>query len=56
MKDITVPVKTTTVGRKPIEDKKLQVTMYIRSSVIEANGGMEPMKDKIRLFLGTNEK
>lgn len=28
-------------GRKPVEDKKLQVNLYIRKSIVEKLGGME---------------
>lgn len=31
-------------GRKPIDDKKVAVTVYIRESRIDALGGMEAVK------------
>jgi len=34
-------------GRKPIEDKKRPVTIYIPESVIEANGGIVEFRSKV---------
>ena len=31
-------------GRKPVADKKIVVTIYIRQSLIESLGGMESVK------------
>lgn len=31
-------------GRKPVEDKKVAVTFYVRQSVIDAAGGMSAAK------------
>ena len=35
-------------GRKPVEDKKIQVTIYVRASKINAHGGLEMFKDRIK--------
>lgn len=32
-------------GRKPIEDKKVQVDLYIRQSDIDKRGGIEKIKE-----------
>jgi len=34
-------------GRKPIQDKKKAVAIYLRSSEIEVLGGMEELRNKI---------
>ena len=34
-------------GRKPIADKKMQVWLFIRQSVIEKHGGKDALKLKI---------
>lgn len=34
-------------GRKPIADKKQNVTVFIPASVIKKNGGIEKLKTKI---------
>lgn len=39
--------KKSNKGRKPIEDKKIGVTIYIQGSVIEKNGGIESVKNQI---------
>lgn len=31
-------------GRKPVEDKKVAVTFYVRQSVVERIGGMQEAK------------
>ena len=37
-------VKKSKAGRKPISDKKVQVSLYIRQSDIQKCGGIEKMK------------
>jgi hypothetical protein len=34
-------------GRKKVEDKKLQVTVYIKKSTIQKKGGLDNLKTKI---------
>jgi len=38
-------------GRKPVQDKKTQISIYIRSSKIDLNGGPEKIKEKIYKLL-----
>jgi len=44
-------MKKSNAGRKPISDKKFQVNLYIRESVINRMGGLELMKEKIYKFV-----
>jgi hypothetical protein len=37
-------MKIETRGRKPIDDKKKTLTVYIRESIINGNGGLERCK------------
>lgn len=41
-------------GRKPIEDKKIPITIYLRKSVIETNGGTEEVKEKLTAIFPAN--
>ena len=41
--------KKTQRGRKPIEDKKKCIRLYILSSVVEANGGEENLKGYLEI-------
>lgn len=41
-------------GRKPIQDKKKAVAIYLRSSEIEVLGGMEELRNKIYQSLNKN--
>lgn len=43
-------------GRKPIPDKKQSVLLLIRTSVIEAYGGMDDLKDFLYQALGIIEE
>lgn len=43
--------KKSNKGRKPIEDKKIGVTVYIQGSVIEKNGGIETVKGLILNYI-----
>ena len=38
-------------GRKPINDKKLQICLYIKSSKIDKYGGMDKVKSKLYDYL-----
>ena len=44
--------KKSNAGRKPIEDKKVTVCLYVRESVIKNKGGMETAKKMCYDFLG----
>lgn len=38
-------------GRKPVFDKKVQVSFYIKQSKIESVGGIEKFKDKVLNYI-----
>jgi hypothetical protein len=38
-------------GRKPVEDPKEGLTVYIQKSIIEANGGRDECRDAVIEFL-----
>lgn len=38
-------------GRKPVADKREQVSIYIRKSIIISNGGKDEIKRKLLEFL-----
>jgi hypothetical protein len=38
-------------GRKPVTDKKVQVSFYIEGSKIEKLGGLDPFKEKIIAYV-----
>ncbi len=40
-------------GRKPIADKKVNIRLYPRQSVIDKNGGEEEFKRKLEEFIET---
>lgn len=40
-------------GRKPIDDKKVLLRLYIRKSIVTANGGEAAAQDKCTEFLNT---
>jgi hypothetical protein len=44
-------VKKSNRGRKPISDKKVQVSLYIRQSKIDKFGGIEELKDVLYDFV-----
>lgn len=44
-------VKKSNRGRKPISDKKVQVSLYIRQSRIEKFGGIDELKDALYEFV-----
>ena len=39
------------MGRKPVDDKKQEVKIWIKGSVIEKNGGMIKTKEKATKYL-----
>jgi hypothetical protein len=43
--------KRKTSGRKPVTDKKVQVSFYIEQSKIEKLGGLETFKEKIIAYV-----
>lgn len=51
MKKSTHGGKRKRSGRKPAPDPKQQVTFYVETSIIKANGGMEKAKSKCYEFL-----
>jgi hypothetical protein len=44
-------VRKSNAGRKPVSDKKIQVSLYIRQSKIEKFGGNEKLKDALYEFV-----
>ena len=44
-------VKKSNAGRKPVSDKKVQVSLYILSSQIEKFGGLEKFKEALHDFV-----
>jgi hypothetical protein len=47
----TKTMKAETRGRKPIKDKKKQVTIYVQESTIKKNGGLDKTKSKLIDYL-----
>jgi hypothetical protein len=43
--------KRKTSGRKPVTDKKVQVSFYIEGSKIEKLGGLDAFKEKIIAYV-----
>jgi hypothetical protein len=43
--------KKSNAGRKPISDKKVQVSLYIRQSKIDKFGGIDGLKDALYEFV-----
>jgi len=43
-------------GRKPVEDKKVTVNLFIRQSVLDAKGGKEVVQSQCYEFLGVSTK
>lgn len=44
-------VKKSNAGRKPVPDKKVQVSLYIRQSEIEKFGGLDEFKGALYEFV-----
>ena len=38
-------------GRKPVSDRKIQVSLYIEESIINAIGGIETLRDECYSYL-----
>lgn len=43
-------------GRKPVEDKKQQVNLFLEGSLIEKHGGKENVQQKCYAFLREGKK
>lgn len=41
-------------GRKPVENKLIPVTLYVRESVINQHGGVESLRGYLRGLVTTN--
>ena len=48
--------KKSSAGRKPVEDKKVVVNLFIRQSVLDAKGGKEEVQKQCYEFLGVFTK
>ena len=44
--------KRSNAGRKPLEDKKVRVTIWINESIVNSKGGLEATKELCIGFLG----
>jgi len=44
-------VKKSNAGRKPVPDKKVQVSLYVPNSQIEKLGGLDAFKEKIIAYV-----
>ena len=38
-------------GRKPAADPKITITIYVEESIVNANGGLDAVKESCYLFL-----
>lgn len=47
----TKTMKAETRGRKPISDKKQQITIYVKESSIKKHGGVQKAKEKLIDYL-----
>jgi len=43
--------KRKNAGRKPVSDKKVQVSFYIKKSIIDSVGGMDKFKEKVLRYI-----
>lgn len=48
--------KKSPAGRKPVEDKKVVVNLFIRQSELEKRGGKEEVQKQCYEFLGVSLK
>lgn len=48
--------KKSPAGRKPVEDKKIVVTLFIRQSLLDEKGGKEGVQKQCYEFLGVSPK
>lgn len=46
-----IQVKKSNAGRKPVPDKKVQVSLYVLSSQIEKFGGLDEFKKALYEFV-----
>ncbi len=37
---------------KPVEERKVTVTLYVKGKIIDENGGLEALKNNLYYFLG----
>ncbi|NJM79690.1 MAG: hypothetical protein HC854_08865 [Flavobacterium sp.] len=44
------------LGRKPADDPKVNISVYIKTSIVEKNGGKEIAKEKVINYLETEAK
>ena len=44
-------IKRKNAGRKPVSDKKKQVSLYIEQSKIDRMGGLDELKRKIQEYI-----
>ena len=49
-------IKKSPAGRKPIEDKKVTVNLFIRQSVLDGKGGKEEVQKLCYELLGVSTK
>ena len=40
-------------GRKPVDDPKMVITLYVKTSIVNAWGGYEEMRETIYNFLSS---
>jgi hypothetical protein len=48
--------KKSPAGRKPVEDKKVTVCLYVRQSLLDEKGGKEEVQKLCYEFLGVSTK
>jgi hypothetical protein len=48
--------KKSPAGRKPVEDKKVVVNLFIRQSELDKRGGKEEVQRQCNEFLGVSTK
>lgn len=48
--------KKSLAGRKPVEDKKIVVNLFIRQSELDKRGGKEEIQKQCYEFLGVSTK
>jgi len=51
-----VKKKKSPAGRKPVEDKKVTVNLFIRQSVLDEKGGKEAVQKSCYEFLGVSQR
>lgn len=48
--------KRKNAGRRPVEDKKQTISIYVRSSIIKAKGGIDRFKEFLYEFIENPNK